>query len=436
MKKILSLLLTFVILASMCTVCAEESETVPVPEGLRSSNILLIDSASDRIIYEKNSQGQIAPGGIAKILTGIIVMDFVASLDENVTADAKAISTFDFSNNNMGVLPDETLTVRQLLYGMLIYDAGEAANVLAVYCDESVEKFVERMNKKAGELGCANTRFTNPSGTQNENQYTTLEDAAKIVKYAMEFEQFREIVATKSYTIEPTNKYKQTRYLNNTNKFISTSATSSYYNKFVTGVKTSYVNNSDCGLVISYQNGNTNLLCLTAGAPYSDGINYANEDCTKLIEYGKNYHTSVKIASADEIFAEVKIRGGKEDNKVLLVASEDLYINLPKGYDESKIEKEIETSKKIKAPISKGDALGQLTVYYDGEKYGSMILIADQSITSAPVKAFLQSVGSVFTSWIFIFMVVLIVTLFGAYTVALNKVKRKRKYVSRFKDYR
>ncbi len=434
MKKLLSLMLVIVMLASAYAVCAQE--TVPVPEGLRSSNILLIDATSDRIIYEKNSQVQIAPGGIAKILTGVIAIDFVASLDENVTADAKAVTTFDFSNNNMGVLPGETLTVRQLLYGMLMYDAGEAANVLAVYCGDSAEKFVEKMNKKAGELGCSNTRFTNPSGVADANQYTTLEDAAKIVKYAMEFEQFREIVATKSYTIAPTNKYSETRYLNNTNKFISTASTNAYYNKFVTGVKTSYVSNSDCGLVVTYQNGNTNLLCLTAGAPYSDGINYANEDCTKLIEYGKNYHTSVKIAAADEILAEVKVRGGKEDNKVLLVAPEDLYINLPKGYDETMLEKEIETSKKIKAPISKGDALGQLTVYYNGEKYGSLILTADQSISSAPIKAFFQSIGAIFTSWIFILIVILIIALFAAYTVALNKAKRRRKYVSRFNDYR
>ncbi len=433
MKKLLSLILIFVMLVSSFAAYAQEA--VPVPDGLRSSNILLIDATSDRIIYEKNSKGQMAPGGIAKILTGVIAIDFVASLDENVTANAKAVTTFDFTNNNMGVLPGETLTVRQLLYGMLIYDAGEAANVLAVYCGDSIEKFVEKMNKKAGELGCANTRFTNPSGVADANQYTTLEDAAKIVKYAMEFEPFCEIVAAKSYTIAPTNKYRETRYLNNTNKFISTSSTNAYYNKFVTGVKTSYVSNSDCGLVVTYQNGNTNLMCLTAGAPYSDGINYANEDCTKLIEYGKNYHTSVKIAAADEILAEVKVRGGREDNKVLLVAPQDFYINLPKGYDEAMLEKEIETSKKIKAPISKGDALGQLTVLYNGEKYGSVILTADQSISSAPIKAFFQSIGAIFTSWIFILIVVLIIVLFAAYTVALNKAKRKRKYVSRFNDY-
>ncbi len=435
MKKLLSLLIVIMVVTSSFAAFAQDALPAP-PEGLRSANILLIDATTDRVIYEKSSNSQIAPGGIAKILTGVIAMDFVASIDENVTADAKAVTTFDFSNNNMGVLPGERLTVRQLLYGMLLYDAGEAANVLAVYCGDSIEKFVDKMNKKANELGCTNTKFTNPSGIEDPNQYTTLEDAVKIVKYALEFEQFREIVKTKSYTINPTNKYSETRYLNNTNKFVSSSSTNQYYNKFVTGVKTSYVNNSDCGLVIVYENGNTKLLCLTAGAPYLDGINYANEDTKKLIEYGKNYHTSVKIASADEIFAEVKVRGGKQDNKVLLVAPEDLYINLPKGYDEAKLEKNVETSKKIKAPINKGDALGQLTVYYDGEKYGSSILTADQSITAAPVKAFFQSIFAIFTSWIFALVIFLFIALFVIYTILLNKSKRKRNYQSRFRDFR
>lgn len=435
MKKILSLLIILTVITSCFGVFAQDS--VPsVPEGLRSANILLIDATTNRVIYEKSSNSQIAPGGIAKILTGVIAIDFVASLDEGVTADAKAVTTFDFSNNNMGVLPGERLTVRQLLYGMLMYDAGEAANVLAVYCGDSIEKFVDKMNKKATELGCTNTKFTNPSGIADDNQYTTLEDAVKIIKYAMEFEQFREIVKTKSYTINPTNKYSETRYLHNTNKFISTSSTTAYHNKFVTGIKTSYVSNSDCGLTVMYENGNTKLLCLTAGAPYLDEINYANEDTKKLIEYGKNYHTSVKIASADEIFAEAKVRGGKQDNKVLLVAPEDLYVNLPKGYDETKLEKKVETSKKIKAPINQGDALGQLTVYYNGEKYASTILTADQSISSAPVKAFFQTVFGIFTSWIFALIIILLIVLFVGYTILLNKAKRKRNYRSRFRDYR
>ena len=432
MKKIVSLLLVISLLLCSTLVFAEE---LPSPsEGLRSKNILLMDRTSGRIIYEKDYQESINPGGFAKILTAAIAMDFVNSLDERVTANAKAVTTYDFSFNNMGILPGESMTVTQLLYGLLLYDAGEAANVLAVYCGDSIEKFVEKMNNTAQKIGCTSTHFTNPSGLPDSNQYTTLEDVAKIVEYAMNMENFAKIVSTKSYSIPPTNKYYETRYLNNTNKFVCNASSTEYFNKFVTGVKTSYVSNDDCGIAVTYRNGNTNLLCLTSGSPYTGGLNYANEDTRKLLEYGKQYHTSVQVTSKDEIMAEVKVPNGKEDNKLLLVAPEELHINLPKGYDEEKLSKEIITDKKVKAPITKGDALGQLNIYYNGEKYGSTILVADQSISSAPIKGFFAAIGSIFTSWIFITLVVLIVGLFIFYTILVNRARRRRKYVSRFRD--
>ena len=99
MKKLISLLVTISLLLCSISVFAEELPTSP--EGLRSKNILLLDRTSGRIIYEKNYQESINPGGFAKILTAAIAMDFVNSLDERVTANAKAVTTYDFSFNNM-----------------------------------------------------------------------------------------------------------------------------------------------------------------------------------------------------------------------------------------------------------------------------------------------------------------------------------------------
>ena len=124
MKKIVSLLQVISLLLCSTLVFAEE---LPSPsEGLRSNNILLMDRTSGRIIYEKDYQESINPGGFAKILTAAIAMDFVNSLDERVTANAKAVTTYDFSFNNMGVLPGESMTVTQLLYGLLLYASAPA----------------------------------------------------------------------------------------------------------------------------------------------------------------------------------------------------------------------------------------------------------------------------------------------------------------------
>ena len=432
MKKFVSLLLISMIILTKFPIMAEQPPEVPA--DLRSDNLLLIDTSSDKIIYQKNSAQQIQPGAIAKILTAAIIINDTDAIEQNITVKAEAIDSYDFSLNNMGVLPGETISIKNLLYGMLLYDAGEAANAVAVNHSNSIKAFTDKMNDIAKEIGCSNTFFTNPSGMYDEKQYTTLEDTVKIVKYAMKSKVFCDIVATQSHTIAPTNKYKQQRHLNNSNKFIMNLYDNQYYNKYVTGVKTSYISNSNCGLIIKYQNESTNLLCMAMGAPFEGGINYATNDCAKLLKYGISYSTPVKIASGDEIFAEIQLKGGKQSDKVLLVAQNDFYVNLPKGYDETKIEKIIEKNDKIKAPVTKGDALGQLTVNYNGEKYGSMVLTADQSVDYSASKYYVQILVAFFTSWVFILIVALLILAFLWYTVQLNKVKRRRKYKSRFRD--
>ena len=432
--KSLKRILAFFIALSVCAcyICAyADTETTAEPD-IRSSNVLLMDATAKRIIYAKNSEGRIAPGGFAKVLTAVLVIDYVNSLDENVTANANAISAYDFNLNNMGVLPGETLTVRNLLYGMLMYDAGEAANALAVHVSGSMDKFVDKMNEKAKQIGCTATNFANPSGMPDDEQYTSLADVALIIDHAMQNETFAKIVATKSYTISPSNKYHEPRYLNNSNKFL-VSSSSPYYNPYITGAKTSYMSNSDCGIALTYKNGGTSLICLVANAPYENGTNYANEDAKNLIAYGTSYYTPHKVLSKDDIMAEIKVSNGKEADRVLLIAPETLNVNLPKGFDEKKLEVNIETNKKAKAPIAKGDALGQVTVMYDGDKYASLILVADSSVSPSFIKGITNAITSFFTSWIFITSVILIISLFVLYTIMLNKAKRKRKYVSRFR---
>lgn len=429
LKRILSLIIATVICT--CTLAVYADSSAPELSALKSGNVLLMDALSNRVLYEKNSSGKIAPGGFTKILTAIIVIENVNDINEVVTADSVAVNEYDFSYNNMGVLPYERMTVKDMLIGLMIYDAGEAANALAVHVSGSMETFVEKMNSTAASLGCKSSKFTNPSGIPDDGQYSTLKDIALIVNHAMKNTVFAEIAGTASHSIAPSNKYRETRHLNNTNKFVN--AASPYYNEFVTGVKTSYVSNKDCGIAITYVNKNTSLLCLISNAPYENGVNYANEDAKNLISYGTDYYVAHKVMSKDDIMAEVKVPNGKEASRVLLVAPNDLIVNLPKGFSKEKLEVVIKSNEKVKAPIAKGDVLGQVTVMYNGEEYASTVLVADTSLKSSGAKAVINGIVSFFTSWIFITVIILIIVLFVVYTILLNKAKRKKSYVSRFR---
>ena len=102
MKKLVSILMMFIIILTQFVVLADKLPEIP--EDLRSNNILLVDWASGKVIYEKNSTQQIQPGGICKILTAAIIINNEETLEQNITADADAVNSYDFSLNNMGIL--------------------------------------------------------------------------------------------------------------------------------------------------------------------------------------------------------------------------------------------------------------------------------------------------------------------------------------------
>ena len=134
---------------------------------------------------------------------------------------------------------------------MMIYSANDAANVIATHISGTSEHFVELMNQKAHELGATNTNFTNTYGIHDDNHYTSAADLAIMARYAMQNETFREIVKTDMYTIEATNKYKETRYLSSTNHLISRRRQSNYYYKKAIGIKTGYTDESGYCLISS-----------------------------------------------------------------------------------------------------------------------------------------------------------------------------------------
>ncbi len=430
MKKIVSLITVFILITALFvpTVLAD------APKGLKSSSILMIDTSSSRAIYSKNSTDKIAPGGFTKILTAVIVLENISDINSIVTADANTIASCDFSYGNMGLLANEQMSVKNLLYGMLLYDAAEAAQVLATYTFGNYESFIEAMNNKAKELGCTKSSFTNAGGYPDDKQYSTLEDMALIAQYAMQNDTFREITSTANIEIAPTNKYTSSRHLNNTNKFVCPYVSKDYYDENASGVKTSYNSDSDCGLITCYNINGIEFMFLSSGSPYDGIYNYSYEDAKKLIEYAKTYYKTVKVISKEEIIDEIPVKNAKGTNRLLLVAAEDVYANLPEDYDEELLETKCESEKTVKAPISKGDAYGVVSVFYDGELYAKSHLIASESLKKAPLKGAFMSFLGIFTSTPFKVIVLTIIILYVSFTLWVNHLKRKRRKLKRLKQ--
>jgi len=366
--------------------------------SVTADSALLIDTATGKYLYKNNIDKKIDPGGYTKIMTAIVAMECMVDKNETVIADGNTLAQYDYSFGHMGILAGEMLTLDNLLNGMLIYDAGDAAEVIAAYSMESRSDFIKKMNSKAVEIGALNTKFTNPTGFPDKKQYSTVEDIYKITKYAMTIDYFNEIVKRYRYEMEPTNKYKQKRYLDNKNKFLSTTSTDKYYTSRAKGIKTSYINDDNCGVILQYETDKMKLMSIVAGSDYDGTTNFAYEDTKSLIDYGLNYYTSVKVISEGDILSEVNLTNGKDADRILLESTEDVYVNLPKNYDGEKLKTRVVLEDNIRAPISKGKILGSVTVIYDGEEYITTSLTSPIEVKADNIKGLFKKVWSIITA--------------------------------------
>lgn len=186
------------------------SMTVVYAEGdfpsTYSPTVLLMESRTGQVLFEKNGYTKAYPASTTKIMTAILVLEN-CSLTEKAKVSPNAINSVPSSYSNINLQADEELTVNQLLNVLMIGSANDAANVLAEHVAGSVESFCTMMNAKAVEIGCKNTHFVNPNGVHNKEHYSTAYDLALMGRYAMKNEEFRKLVTADNFTLPATNKF-------------------------------------------------------------------------------------------------------------------------------------------------------------------------------------------------------------------------------------
>ncbi len=399
--------------------------SLPAPHA---EAVYLADMKSDKVLYERNADEKLYPASTTKIMTAILVLEN-ADLTQTITAQTEAISPITNQHSHMGILIGEELTVEQLLYGMLVYSANDAANVLAVHLGGSIEGFAQMMNDKAKELGANDTHFVNPHGFHDDNHYTTAHDLALMAKYAMQNEKFREIVKTDMYIIEPTNKYKEIRYLSNTNHLVSKRRQANYFYSKAIGIKTGFTDEAGSCLVAAAVDGDTELLSVVMKCKNSSELNgaYSFSESEDLLEYGFENFKYITIAGSNDIVKDSKVYEAKNNVRVALVPQNDVSALLPVNID---IEKEIEPifalNEDISAPILTGDVLGSVSYEYQGQIVGTANLIAANDVEKDMIKAAIHTVIKIITHPVFIIAVLIILFLYF-YNKRRQRINRRKR---------
>ncbi len=219
-------------IAPLPILAAQNANTEP---ELTATSVIALDVNSGVTLFEKNADEELFPASTTKIVTALVALD-VYALDEVVT-----IRPMNVVGQKMGLAAGEQLTVNDLLEGMLIYSANDAAEALAMHYPSGREGFLDAMNRKAIELHADHSHFMNPSGIENWQHVSTARDMARLAAAALDNPTFAQIVSTKKATVVSVDGSKEHK-LTNINKLLGSV-------EGVLGVKTGWTEHAKENLV-------------------------------------------------------------------------------------------------------------------------------------------------------------------------------------------
>lgn len=440
-SRFLSLVLTLVLVFSLSAFSAGavESEIVN-SKTVQAKAAILVDMDTDYIMYELNAYDRMYPASITKVMTGLLVVEAVQNgtltMDQIITAGDTAWQGLDYTSSNQNIQPGEQMSVEDLLYCLLVPSANEAANILAVAVAGSIENFVGMMNAKAVELGCTGTNFVNPHGMPDENHYTTAYDLYLIAKAAMQYEDFCTIVGTAEYYVDATNMSGQ-RHFYNTNGLLSNMRYSGYYYQYATGIKTGSTDAAGYCLLSSAEKDGQHLICVMLGCenPTDEAGNIQRlqfSQSSDLFEWGFSNFSVHSILETTEPVDEVAVTLSTESDYVAVKADGTLEAQLPNDITSEDFEWVIDLPESVEAPVQAGQVLGTLTVTLNGESYGTVNLVAVNSVERSQWLVFQQRANEILHSWEFLLAVVLIIVVIIALTVLVKiRASRRGRYSGR-----
>ena len=358
------------------------------------SEILLVESLdSDSVIFSKNETKRTAPASLTKIMTAILVLEHCADFTEVVEAPAYCLEMFyGTGSSNAGIRIGERLTVEQLLYCMMLNSANEAAAILADWVSGSQEAFVEKMNDKARELGCADTHFTNVHGLDEEGHYTTASDIAKIARCALgrDFKgaaMFEKVMGTVTYELPANNKHDKARTLLTTNRMIN-KYYPDYYSPYVTGVKTGSTDDAGDCVVARASRGGYNYLCVVMrGQKVAVGKetylkNTAFVDAKALLDWTFANIRLRQVTETGKAVAGVPVEMARNVDYLQLAPAEEIYALVPEGIDSGNVYVEpIDIPESVTAPIERGQVIAGARILYAGEEFARVDLVAAEDVS-------------------------------------------------------
>jgi serine-type D-Ala-D-Ala carboxypeptidase (penicillin-binding protein 5/6) len=364
MKPILPLLLLLPVLAYA------EPDPVPAAPQLAAKSYLLYDYNSRQILVNQNGDARMEPASLTKLMTAYLTFDALKhdtlSLKQKLNIPVAAVPHLS-KESRMLLKAGQSVTVDELLHGLIVDSGNDAAITLAVNIAGSEAGFVDMMNQEAKRMGMNNTHFSNPVGLSDAQNYTTAADLAVLAAAIVnDYPQYYPMFSLRTYTFNNIAQANRNRLL--------------WLDPYADGMKTGHTESAGYCLVGSARRDDHRLISVMFGA---DSDRLRASESQKLLNFGFQNFDAVRLYQKDQPVTRLRIWKGTEGH-IDVGFRRDLFLTIPKGTF-SQLQATLESHHPILAPISGGQQLGVLKLTLAGKPYAEFPVVALESVPLANV---------------------------------------------------
>lgn len=349
----------------------EACQAAESPPEITAKSAIVIEAMTGKVLYAKEADERRYPASTTKMMTLITALEY-GKMDDIVTVSENAANT---EGSSLWLSQGETLTMRDMLYGIMLVSGNDATVSVAEHISGSVDKFAKLMTEKAHLIGAANTNFTNSSGLPDPNHYSTAHDLARIAAYGYKNDEFRSIVSTKNIVI-PWQGKEHDRDLYNENRLL-------WLYDGANGVKTGYTDAAGRCLVSGAQRRGIQLVAVVLDSERMW------DDSMALLDYGFKQVNPMTVFRKGDVLKTVPVSNG-EAKFVQLMTSADVIVPVTEE-EKNQIHTVIDVEPKVGAPLDSGQKLGVARVYYKDKEIASVDLVTVESVEH---KSFFTKVWS------------------------------------------
>ena len=408
MKRIFALLLSLAVLFSCLAVTAGAMFDPSTVYDVKAQSAYIVNTDTNIIVYEKDSEKQVSAGGLTKYMTiALVLTNYADQLDSTFTMPF-AISDYVHNSDNADMRSGETFTYREALYAMVTRNANEAAMGLAYELSGGdLAGWVSQMNTLSQRIGTTNSTWTDACGLDSGNT-TTAVDMYLILRYLMSFDAFKEISAAPTFTMPAKEKHAKSFVLLSQNVALNKTSGGRFYRSAMQGGMCdvmAYKNDHGDQSYVSWanQNGSTYIFCIMQSPDTCDAYGYANRrpalyETTRLIDWVFQSFSIQPALDTDLALAEIPVKYSSDTDTLKLYPDNSMMTLLPSSGDGTVTQKYFHLPDYVCAPIQQGDIIGTVELRLAGETIGMVNLIAGQDVSQSSLLYSLSKLREFFGS--------------------------------------